>query len=235
MKGFLGFPEGEVRSTHIPAPFFNDLLPSIDHLGELKITLYAFWLLGQKKEPFPYFRPAELAQDKLLREALAQGELSFDEALQEALERAVARGTLLTATIRMGDGEEAFYFLNSPKGQAALKAIEADEWRPSGDPDSPLELRLERPNIFNLYEQNIGPLSPMIAERLRDAERTYPEQWIEDAMRIAVENNVRKWRYIEAILEDWLARGVDDREDRGGTEKARRRYRQGKFADFWDS
>ena len=235
MKGFLGFSEGALRLTPIPTPFFSDLLPTIDHLGELKINLYAFWHLSQKEGPLPYFRQEELAQDDLLREGLSQSGLSFDEALEEALERAVARGTLLKSSIRMGDGEEVFYFLNDPKGQAALKAIESDEWRPSGDPESPLELRTERPNIFNLYEQNIGPLTPMIAERLRDAERTYPAQWVEDAMRIAVENTVRKWRYIEAILEDWLARGVDDREDRGGTEKARRRYRQGKFADFWDS
>ncbi|MCK4962934.1 MAG: DnaD domain protein, partial [Anaerolineales bacterium] len=63
----------------------------------------------------------------------------------------------------------------------------------------------------------------------------YSTQWIEDAIRIAVENNVRKWRYIEAILEGWLTRGRDEREDRGDSEKARRRYVEGEFADFWDS
>ena len=31
------------------------------------------------------------------------------------------------------------------------------------------------PNIFTMYEENIGLLTPMIAEELRDAEKTYPE------------------------------------------------------------
>jgi DnaD/phage-associated family protein len=75
----------------------------------------------------------------------------------------------------------------------------------------------------------------MIAEELREAEKEYPPAWIEDAIRIALENNVRKWRYVVAILEDWKSRGRDEREDRGDTEKARRRYLQGKFADFWDA
>ena len=70
------------------------------------------------------------------------------------------------------------------------------------------------------------------SDTLRDAEETYPASWIEEALRIAVENNVRKWRYVQAILEDWRTRGRDEREDRGDSEKARRRYVEGEFADF---
>ncbi|MBI2976543.1 MAG: primosomal replication protein N, partial [Chloroflexi bacterium] len=40
MKGFSGFPSSKVRSTPVPNPFFSELLPQIDHLGELKVTLY---------------------------------------------------------------------------------------------------------------------------------------------------------------------------------------------------
>jgi DNA replication protein len=107
--------------------------------------------------------------------------------------------------------------------------LEHGEWSPTG---STLAVAVERPNIFNLYEQNIGPLTPLIAETLRDAEQTYQPSWIEEAVRIAVENNVRKWRYVEAILESWRTRGRDEREDRGDSEKARRRYIEGEFADF---
>jgi DnaD/phage-associated family protein len=71
----------------------------------------------------------------------------------------------------------------------------------------------------------------MIAERLREAEDDYPSQWIEDAIRIAVENNVRKWRYVEAILEDWRTKGRDEREDFRDTEKARRSYLEGELGD----
>jgi len=58
-----------------------------------------------------------------------------------------------------------------------------------------------------LYEQNIGALTPLIADELRDAEQTYPAKWIEEAIKIAVENNTRRWRYVSAILERWRLEG----------------------------
>ena len=66
---------------------------------------------------------------------------------------------------------------------------------------------VERPNIFVLYEQNIGLLSPLIADELRDAADRYPEEWIESAFREAVQHNKRKWSYIRAILRRWEAEG----------------------------
>lgn len=233
MKGFAGFPEGRIQLTPIPNPFFSELLPAIDHLGELKLTLYVFWSLYKAPGDFPYLTQADLAADHLLLEALRREGLTDQQALEEAIERAVARGTLLVATLELGEGVQRFYFLNSPRGRAAIEAIEREQWRPSEYSRSPIELRTERPNIFNLYEQNIGPLTPMIAESLRDAEKTYSEDWIEEAIRIAVENNVRKWRYVEAILDDWMTSGR--KADQRDTERARRRYRQGEFADFWDA
>ena len=49
MKGFPGFPSGKLRLTQVPNLFFSDLLPSIDNLAEMKVTLYAFWALAQKE------------------------------------------------------------------------------------------------------------------------------------------------------------------------------------------
>ncbi len=232
VEGFSGFPEGKLKSTPIPNLFFSELLPAIDHLGEFKVSMYAFWALAQRDEQFRYISRDQIAGDELFMKSMKGSGLSADEALDDALERAVTRGTLLLVTLEDAQAAQAFYFLNSAKGRAAVKAIEEGEWMPSGDPGAPLDLSIERPNIFNLYEKNIGPLTPMIAETLRDAEQTYPASWIEDAMRIAVENNVRKWRYVEAILEDWQTQGRDERIDRGDSEKARRRYVEGKYADF---
>ena len=70
-------------------------------------------------------------------------------------------------------------------------------------------IAVERPNIFQLYEQNIGLLQPIIAEQLQEAEDTYPAEWIEEAFTIAAEQNVRNWRYVRAILDRWLAEGRD--------------------------
>ena len=76
-------------------------------------------------------------------------------------------------------------------------------------------------NIFSLYEDNIGMLSPMIGEELKEAERRYPSSWIEDAIREAVSNNKRNWRYIMAILNRWEQEGRKDGRSRRYTEATR--------------
>jgi DNA replication protein len=228
---FSGFVAGKTGSTPIANQFFSELLPVIDHLGELKVTLYVFWVLNKKEGSFRYIRKTEMLNDQLLLSAVQQTGLSAEESLEDALERAVGRGTLLNAKLTFSEGSETFYFLNSPKGRGAIDAIQAGKWKPSGEKDSPIALEVELPNIFTLYEQNIGALTPMLAETLRDAEKSYPYSWIEEAIAIALENNVRKWSYINAILEEWQIRGKDAREDRGDTEKARRKYLKGWFDD----
>jgi len=67
-------------------------------------------------------------------------------------------------------------------------------------------------NIFSLYEQNIGIITPMIAEELKEAERLYPRQWIEEAFKEAVTLNKRSWKYIARILERWASEGKDSGE-----------------------
>lgn len=62
--------------------------------------------------------------------------------------------------------------------------------------------------LFSLYEANIGMIGPMMVDVLQDAINEYPEQWFEPAIKQAVENNVRKWNYIEAILKRWKVEGM---------------------------
>ena len=229
-SSFAGFPEGKADPTPIPAGFFTELLPAIDDLGELRLTLYALWALARRPAAARFLRRADLLGDRLLMESFHAPGREAEGRLMAALERCVARGSLLQV-VAAGQAEaDPFYLLNTPRGRAAAVGLARGEWTP-GDETTPVELRLERPNIFNLYEQNIGPLTPMMAERLREAETSFPAAWIEEAIAIAVENNVRKWSYVQAILNDWQRRGKDYREDRGDSEKARRRYLKGELAD----
>jgi len=76
-------------------------------------------------------------------------------------------------------------------------------------------------------------LSPILADELRDAEESYPASWIEDAFRIAVAQNVRKWRYIQAILERWSTEGREDGTSRRDTETKRRWYTDEEFEQFF--
>jgi DnaD/phage-associated family protein len=70
-----------------------------------------------------------------------------------------------------------------------------------------VQLQVERPNIFVLYEQNIGLLTPIIADDLREAEKLYAADWIADAFREAVAQNKRTWRYVQRVLERWAKEG----------------------------
>jgi DnaD/phage-associated family protein len=236
MTFFNGFPGGQVHLTPVPGSFFSELLPQIDHLGELKLTLYVFWRLDRLEGAFRYLRVSDFIQDERFMGGLSSSPEGARDALGEALGRAVSRGTLLSIRLDREGDQEHFYFLNSPKGRAAIQAIESGDWQPVEDKQIPADLQEKPSNIFQLYEENIGPLTPMIAESLGEAEDTYPIHWIEDAIRIAVEKNKRNWRYAAAILERWRREGRDDRkerlEDRRDSEETRRQYFEGKYSDF---
>ena len=62
------------------------------------------------------------------------------------------------------------------------------------------EERNPRPNCFRLYEQNIGTLTPILAEKLLQAEKDYPAEWLAWAFDVAVTQNKRNWAYVEACL-----------------------------------
>ncbi|MEJ2746533.1 MAG: DnaD domain protein [Anaerolineae bacterium] len=232
MKGFSGFPAGKQRLTQVPNLFFSDLLPNIDNLAELKVTLYAFWALTQREGKVRYLRLADFLNDSEFVKGLAPTLDLATEALLDGIERAVARGTFLHVNVESVDGKMDLYFLNTEKGRAAVEGITKGEWRPNPDEDEPITLLVERPNIFILYEQNIGPLTPLIADELRDAEQTYPLRWVEEAIQLAVENNARNWRYILAILERWRQEGKKDGIGRRDTQKELRRQIPDAYKDI---
>lgn len=229
---FNGFPPGKINTTRIPDLFFSELLPQIDDLSELKVTLFALWLFTRLEGEPRYLREEHFTSAPEFLEGLGATPAAQQDAIQAGLKAAVNRGTLLRSTVPDGESELAIYFFNSPRGKAAVQSVADGSWRPS-DGDSPLPiLSMEQPNIFKLYEENIGPLTPLIADTLKEAEKEYPSNWISEAMAIAVQNNVRKWKYIEAILRSWQDGGRDEKPDRGHTKKDRRGYLEDEFAEF---
>ncbi|MGQ9489449.1 MAG: DnaD domain-containing protein [Anaerolineae bacterium] len=207
MQGFAGFPAGKLATTPVPNLFFSELLPLVDNLAELKVILHLFWLIGKKRGKLRYARLDELLRDRRLLEGLATSKLTGQEVLQDALERAVARGALLHARVERGGNTEDWYMINTANGRAVLECLAAGELDLLANLGEDVQLTAERPTIFVLYEQNIGMLTPMIADELRDAERYYPAEWIADAFREAVKANKRSWRYVLRILERWRLEG----------------------------
>jgi len=222
MKTFSGFSAGKVRSASIPEPVFTQLIPIVDDLAELKLTLHVLWRLGRQRGKVRYLRRADLIADQVLLSGLGDAPA---EALSVALERAIERGTLLRAEATVGEATEELYFANTARGRAAVEAIARGEW--------PDELESAgRANVFTLYEQNIGLLTPLIADELREAEQAYPADWIEEAFREAVSLNKRSWKYIRAILEHWRTEGRGDETGRQPREADRRRYIEGEYGEY---
>lgn len=230
MQQFSGFPPGKTHTIKVPTLFFSELLGAIDDLDEMKLTLYCFWALQQQEGDYRYVRQREVLNDARFLSGLDSDPDRATEKVRAAFECAVRRGTLLHAVVEGVGGTEHLYFMNTPHGRNAVRAIEAGDFVP-GDRETPVALVVERPNVFTLYEQNIGPLTPMIADQLRLAEQEYPAAWLEEAIQIAVERNKRNWKYIDAILKRWQAEGKDDGTTRQPSQADRYRYVQGEFAD----
>ncbi len=232
MPSFAGFPPGKIRFSRIPAPFYTDLLPKIDDLNELKTTLYALWQLDRMEGENRYLQFSDFADDDVFMLGLSDDLEEANQVLASSLEMVVNRGTLLAINIEIEGEEREFLFLNSARGRNAVEEIEKGNWRPSGEDNFPIELIQEKNNIFELYESNIGPLTPMIADALKEAENEFPFLWVEEAFRTAIENNVRKWSYVQAILVRWQEEGRDERRHQRDSEKDRRQYFEGRLSDF---
>jgi DnaD/phage-associated family protein len=202
MSEFIGFP-ARMEYTPVPNIFLSNLLPEITDIAELRVMLHAFRLLYFKKGFPQYISFQELANDAGLTAGLKDIGDNIENTLGQALSSAAGQN----------GKQEDVYLLNTEANREAVEKILNGELRLPVITAKRLipEALMEKPeNIFTMYEENIGLLTPMIAEELRDAEKTYPMVWIKDAIKEAVNAGKRNWRYISAILERWETEGKSD-------------------------
>jgi DnaD/phage-associated family protein len=218
MNTFPGFTSSETF-TQLPDSFFH-LLGEFDDLDELKVTLYVLWRFEHMEARTRYISQGQIAEDDgFARQMTAAG-------LAAGLEKAVRRGTLLR--VERADG--GLYLLNSPLGRAIAEGLQKDPGRAVGAASGPPR---NRPNIFKLYEENIGPLTPLMADALKEAEKEYEAEWFGEAFTIAVTRSKRNWKYIEAILKRWKEEG-HERKDQPDGGKGSERYTKNKFSEYLD-
>jgi DnaD/phage-associated family protein len=173
------------KTDFIPLPdsFFTQAVPKIQDLAELKVVLYVYYLILRKPD-----HPQFITYKELKAESYRLSAKLGEETLRQDLDLAVEHGALLHSTLNINGVLEDVYSLTADSRQPPTI------------------------NIFALYEQNIGMITPMIAEELKEAEKIYPPQWIEEAFKEAVTLNKRSWRYIARILERWASEGKDSGE-----------------------
>ena len=212
MDVFSGFPNGNLTATAIPAIFFAQVLPRIESIAELQVTLHVFW----RTSPGPK-KPILLTLDELLREPLLIAPLANEpggaqSAIRRGVRAAIQRGTFIELITRLPDADQVQVGMNTER---VRKAVAENREGSISEPSRAGALKYEatpeanRPAIFGLYEANIGLIQPILADELRRAGELFPNEWIEQAFREAVRYNKRNWRYIKRILERWAIEGRD--------------------------
>ena len=196
----------------LPDSFFTQAVPKIQDLAELKVVLYAAYLITRKPDPSTQRSECSVTCQELKAESRRLSADLSEEILRQALNSAVEHGILLHSTLNINGTLEDVYSLTAP--------MYRDRQPPT---------RLPSPggqavNVFALYEQNIGMITPIIAEELKEEEKLYPPQWVEEAFKEAVTLNKRSWKYIARILERWASEGKDSGEykrdiKKGGPDK----------------
>lgn len=212
MTLFPGFTSSETF-TQIPDSFIQ-MINEIQDVAELKVMLYAIWRIEHMEGNFRAMCETDFGEEAL--------GLKIDE-IRRGLGKAVERQTLLKSQHEA----ETFYFLNSPRGRLSAEAFAKGQVHPSSGSYVP-----NKSNLFKLYEENIGGLTPLLADMLKEAEKNYPSAWFEEAIEIAVSRNIRNWKYIEAILARWKENGKDERRDSEDSVKDAKRYTEGEFSEF---
>jgi DNA replication protein len=243
MPDATGFPNS-AAGTVIPNAFFSRVLPEISDPAELAVSAYVFFALGLRRRQPRFVTLRELEADAGLARALANLCGSEDRSplahesgrreggeghLRRGLDLAVQRGTLVQAILREPQDErrDELYTTNMPANVRGLERLAAEGVRIE-EPPPPAE-RETAPNIFALYEANIGSITPLIVDDLREAEVQFPPEWIEAAFREAAELNKRSWRYVRAILQRWETEGRDEKYRRDPQiDWLERRYVEGK-------
>ena len=183
---FEGFRAG-ARATAIPSQFFTEVLPSIENVEELRVTLYALYAITRPGTP-PVMRASAIASEEPMARAFAHH--GGAKAVRAALDAAVARGVLRSLALEDGD---ALVVVNTEAGRRLLDRV-ASGAEPA--PGGGVVVRAE-------------------PAALAEAEAKYPAAWIVEAIRLAAVRNARSWRYAEAILHRWETEGRDD-ESAGG-------------------
>lgn len=220
MKPFQGFP-ARMDFTPIPNLFLNRLMPQITDINELNTILHIFMSIYSKKGCPRFVSFSELLNKASLVQSFSQMDKPAEEMLTDSLESAVKREVILHLAVDCNGKPEGIYFLNTQSDREAIEKIKNGELNLPGFESKAISTAHteELPDIFTLYEENIGMLTPLIADELKEAEKLYPKTWISDAVKEAVNQNIRKWNYISAILERWSAEGRIDGAHRKGPEK----------------
>lgn len=228
-----GFPRG-VQFTPVPDPLLASLLEEIDSLEELKVVLRTIHGLHKQRKVPAFIGFEDLFSDRTVASMLNASGTQLEELVETAIESAGTRGILLV--LDDGTGDRKIYLNSEPVRRALVRqgidpattgSKRAETWADT-------ESALPKLDAVTFYEQNIGSITPVVAENIHTALEAHPEDELMLAIRKAVEANARSWNYIAAILRRWATEGRPEELDDGRDGTAERDLQEDRSDQFYE-
>ena len=179
----------------IESSTIDKLVQNITSGLHLKCILRIIFLFSLEPNNNSTLTTYNLHSDPIIRSLIDNN--NFSETLEEILKSA-EKNNIITTT-NMDPSNKRFSLSTSI-------TLNTEETIPI---DSLPENNVQE-NIFEIFEKNISPLTPIIAEELKKAKSEYSEEMIKKAIIESAKNNARSWRYISRILEIWEGEGQKD-------------------------
>ena len=168
----------------------------INDLDTLKCMLRIFDIVAKANDAMTI----PIQQKTLLKDALLLNYLGKPNEIMKALQNALQLG-LLSQHVDSDDEIEYTLIYSDTVN------YNQNQSRTANDHNRYDKNTLASTSIFKIYEENIGLVTPLVAESLAEAEKRYSSQWIVEAFKLATTRNKRSWAYISRILERWFIEG----------------------------
>lgn len=216
-----GFNEDLNTEVKLPSDFFERLNQNKPDLGVVLLLLKTLEIIGK------FGKNEWMIKEAIFQESAREQVFGGNpDQFMQALTAALNLGFLIKYTDQ-SKPEEIYYLPSLPKTRLLIEDLQLGRVKLDANiiiSQIPIKTRS---NIFQVYEANIGPITPMIADILKEDAQIYPPEWIIEAVGEAVERNIRNWKYVRAILTNWKekGRGTKDKEDGSDLEKFRELYK----------
>ncbi|HHV32212.1 MAG TPA: DnaD domain protein, partial [Clostridiales bacterium] len=80
-------------------------------------------------------------------------------------------------------------------------------------------------NPYFFYQNNFGTLSSFVAERIKALEEDIGSEMVIEAMKIAQLNKATSFKYVEAVVKNWLAKNIKTPEALKALEAEKQRHK----------